>query len=306
MAKDDNDRIENKVFGDMDPAPGTAITSRKALARMTRTSRRRIRTNGAGSRDVTGGGGAGTETGGTRNYRQDLGGERRRRGESARSVQTEIGEAGLGSGLWALSLALEPEAQSQKPIQSSRPFILRSARRWRLSGARSGADAARVHPFRFPQLDLFGRRRRRKVFVQGPRLGLGYVPFGEAADDHALLPSKLPGDFYFVSYVQPAIRLRNLAVDSKLAEPARRLSIRARSEQARHVEPHVQPQLAGLADIVRCIGHRRGILLAVVAQVVRPAWCIYRGLTLKLRNRAPISVSLRGRLPSSIRWLGGA
>ena len=46
MAKDDNDRIENKVFGDMDPAPGTTITSRKALARMTRTSPRAIRTNG--------------------------------------------------------------------------------------------------------------------------------------------------------------------------------------------------------------------------------------------------------------------
>ena len=77
MAKDDNDRTENKVFGDMDPAPGTS----DHLPRGDGGSDEEDPQSGSasdpnerpGSRDVTGGGGVGPETGGTRNYRQTSG-----------------------------------------------------------------------------------------------------------------------------------------------------------------------------------------------------------------------------------------
>jgi hypothetical protein len=79
MAKDD-DRTQNKVFGDMDPAPGTTdhlpdgpagsddedVQSATAGSSSDPNER-------PGSRDVTGGGGVGPETGGTRNYRQTSG-----------------------------------------------------------------------------------------------------------------------------------------------------------------------------------------------------------------------------------------
>ena len=81
MAKDDSDRTENKVFGDMDPAPGTtdhipgsgAGSSEDDLQSANGGSQNDPNER-AGNRDVTGvGGGVGTETGGTRNYRQGSG-----------------------------------------------------------------------------------------------------------------------------------------------------------------------------------------------------------------------------------------
>ena len=81
MANDDNDRTENKVFGDMDPAPGTtdhlpgdAGSDEEEMCSRRMAVHTAIPTNVAGNRDVTGAiGGAGTETGGTRNYRQGSG-----------------------------------------------------------------------------------------------------------------------------------------------------------------------------------------------------------------------------------------
>ena len=73
MAKDDNDRIENKVFGDMDPAPGTTDHIPEGTGSDDEDLAESDPNERPGSRDVTGGGGAGTETGGTRNYRQTSG-----------------------------------------------------------------------------------------------------------------------------------------------------------------------------------------------------------------------------------------
>ena len=83
MAKDYADRAENKVFGDMDPKPGTedhlpegppAGSEEQDIESMDGGSNQG-RTRHPGSRSVTEGvtGGVGTETGGTRNYRQGTG-----------------------------------------------------------------------------------------------------------------------------------------------------------------------------------------------------------------------------------------
>ena len=81
MADNDNDRTADKVLGDIDPAPGTGDHLRgsgtggdeediKSSTGGSQEDPDEI----AGNRDVTGGiGGVGTETGGTRNYRQGTG-----------------------------------------------------------------------------------------------------------------------------------------------------------------------------------------------------------------------------------------
>ena len=89
MAKDDvdrtkhdeSDRTENKVFGDMDPAPGTSDRLPGAAGAGEEEDVRSMSGGSqndpdelAGNRDVTGGiGGVGPETGGTRNLRQGSG-----------------------------------------------------------------------------------------------------------------------------------------------------------------------------------------------------------------------------------------
>jgi hypothetical protein len=81
MANDDSDRTVNKVFGDIDPAPGTSDHLPSGSAG---SNEENVQSAGggsqndpdevAGNRDVTGvTGGVGTETGGTRNYRQGSG-----------------------------------------------------------------------------------------------------------------------------------------------------------------------------------------------------------------------------------------
>jgi hypothetical protein len=80
MAKDDLDRSTNKIFGDMEPAPGThdhiddSSAGEEDQSAMHGGSKH-DRTKHSGSRDVTEGvtGGLGTETGGTRNFRQGTG-----------------------------------------------------------------------------------------------------------------------------------------------------------------------------------------------------------------------------------------
>jgi hypothetical protein len=82
MAKDDLDSTKNKVFGDLEPNPGTTDhlpgsgsgTEDEDFDAMEGGSQHGD-TKHAGSRSVTEGvtGGTGTETGGTRNYRQGTG-----------------------------------------------------------------------------------------------------------------------------------------------------------------------------------------------------------------------------------------
>jgi len=80
MANDDNDRTVNKVFGDIDPAPGTSDHLPGASAggeqdvKSADGGSQNDSDEVAGNREVTGvRGGVGTETGGTRNYRQGTG-----------------------------------------------------------------------------------------------------------------------------------------------------------------------------------------------------------------------------------------
>jgi hypothetical protein len=77
MAK--TDRIQSGILGDINPAPrkhgpGEALPADEEIEAMEGGSRH-DRTSHSGSRDVTEGvsGGLGTETGGTRNYRQGTG-----------------------------------------------------------------------------------------------------------------------------------------------------------------------------------------------------------------------------------------
>jgi hypothetical protein len=81
MAKDDLDRAQNKVFGDIDPdpatrdhLPGSAGTDEEDDVTSMGGGSQNDPNERAGNRDVTGvRGGVGTETGGTRNYRQGTG-----------------------------------------------------------------------------------------------------------------------------------------------------------------------------------------------------------------------------------------
>jgi len=82
MANDDNDRIKNGILGDINPDPAPSAMPHKGdntgepgeTESMVGGSQH-DRTHHSGSRDVTEGvtGGLGTETGGTRNYRQGTG-----------------------------------------------------------------------------------------------------------------------------------------------------------------------------------------------------------------------------------------
>jgi hypothetical protein len=82
LAKD-NDRVQSGILGDIKPNPGTeehvpsgkSSGSREADQESMVGGSKHDRTEHAGSRDVTEGvtGGLGTETGGTRNYRQGTG-----------------------------------------------------------------------------------------------------------------------------------------------------------------------------------------------------------------------------------------
>jgi hypothetical protein len=80
MAKNDNDRTQNKVFGDIDPDPATrdhlpgSPSSDEPDVKSMDGGSSNDPDERAGNRDVTGvRGGVGTETGGTRNFRQGTG-----------------------------------------------------------------------------------------------------------------------------------------------------------------------------------------------------------------------------------------
>jgi hypothetical protein len=85
MAKDDLDRTKDKIFGNIDPNPGTRDHLGDADADPDQDQEEDVESmhggsqqgesTHAGSRDVTEGvtGGTGTETGGTRNMRQGSG-----------------------------------------------------------------------------------------------------------------------------------------------------------------------------------------------------------------------------------------
>jgi hypothetical protein len=79
MAKDDQDRTQRGILGDINPEPSghgsQPIDKDEDVEESMVGGSRHDRTDHPGSRDVTEGvtGGTGTETGGTRNYRQGTG-----------------------------------------------------------------------------------------------------------------------------------------------------------------------------------------------------------------------------------------
>ena len=80
MAQDDLKRDDNKIFGDIDPDPATLDHTTGSGGEEEENEAmdggsQHDRTHHSGSRDVTEGvtGGTGTETGGTRNFRQGTG-----------------------------------------------------------------------------------------------------------------------------------------------------------------------------------------------------------------------------------------
>ena len=82
MAKDDRDQAQNKIFGDLEPdpatrdhLPGPAVHEDDEDVEAMEGGSQHDQTKHSGSRDVTEGvtGGTGTETGGTRNFRQGTG-----------------------------------------------------------------------------------------------------------------------------------------------------------------------------------------------------------------------------------------
>src|SRR5581483_4699407 len=82
----------------------------------------------------------------------------------------------------------------------------------------------------------------------------GDVAIGQRFDDQPLNASERPPDFDLVPDPQLAIGLRELLVDLHLSELARVLRVRTRLEDARDVQPDVDPDPRG--RIIRSIDHR--------------------------------------------------
>ena len=87
---------------------------------------------------------------------------------------------------------------------------------------------------------LVGCRRRCQVLVEAACVGFRDVPVDEFTHHHALSAPKRPANFDFVPDPQAAVLLGGLTVDAHPSGPARMLSVRARPEQAGHVEPDVK------------------------------------------------------------------
>ena len=64
---------------------------------------------------------------------------------------------------------------------------------------------------------------------------------GEAEHFQSLLLSQRPADLELVANPQASIRFRRLAIGRHLSGAAGFLSFRARAEQTRDIEPHIEP-----------------------------------------------------------------
>src|SRR5262249_52323006 len=101
-------------------------------------------------------------------------------------------------------------------------------------------DRRAEDPFHPALLDLLGRRWRRDVVVELPRVGSGQVCFGDGAHDEPLRTAERPRDDQLVTGPDSAMRLDRLPVDDDLSVPAGFLRFRSSLEDARHVEPDVE------------------------------------------------------------------
>ena len=105
--------------------------------------------------------------------------------------------------------------------------------------------ARRRHPrsidtLQSPGLDFFRRWRRRQVLVEGFGVSSRDVSVGERLHPQLLRAAHRPRDPDVVSRAQQAILFRGLSVDGDFAALARALRFRARLEEARDIEPHVE------------------------------------------------------------------
>ena len=100
------------------------------------------------------------------------------------------------------------------------------------------ARASRGHS---PHLDLFFGGLRGPVLVEVAGVGLGDVPFGEVLDDDDLLTAEGPGNHDFIAGLDLPVRLRRLAVDVDPADFAGFLGLGPGAEEARDVQPDVEP-----------------------------------------------------------------
>lgn len=108
----------------------------------------------------------------------------------------------------------------------------------RCCGRRDGRADNPVHP---AHRDLFRRGWRRRVFVERAGVGLRHMPFGDALDDKRLLAAEGAADRELIAGLEHAVRLRGLPVDGDLAVLHGLLGFGPRPEQARDIEPHVEP-----------------------------------------------------------------
>ena len=112
------------------------------------------------------------------------------------------------------------------------PFAFVRRARWR--------DGRPVQASLSPQLDLFGGRFRRQIFVESSRVCSGNGTLRELTHDDALLPSEGTTDLQFVSWSNEAIGLGGLTVDVHFTCPAVALGLGAGPEQARDIEPDIE------------------------------------------------------------------
>src|SRR4051812_8696919 len=95
-----------------------------------------------------------------------------------------------------------------------------------------------IHP---AHLDLFSRRLWCEVLVEQPRVGLRHVLVGNGFDSDALLAAERTADDEFVARAEQPVRLCRLPVDVDFPRLAGFLRFRPRLEQARDIEPHIEP-----------------------------------------------------------------
>lgn len=108
-----------------------------------------------------------------------------------------------------------------------------------------------------PHFDLLLGRPGSPILVELARLGLRDVPIGEPAHHDDLLPAHRPADHDLIAGPDLAVRLGGLAVHVDPADFAGFLSLRARAEEAGHIQPDVEPQglhaiIGGLQSVPRC------------------------------------------------------
>ncbi len=97
-----------------------------------------------------------------------------------------------------------------------------------------------IEPFGASNLHLFGRRRRRDVFIQRTGIGPGHVTVCQRLDGDALFAPERTADLQFIAWPHEPIGLRGLTVHLDLPAPACLLCLGPCLEQTRHVEPDIQ------------------------------------------------------------------